>query len=223
MEYLEFDGRGGYAEVPDSQDLSVATAGQLSVAAWMRPDTLTFPSVEGSGYVHWMGKGEGSGAQGNQEWVFRMYSQGNSEGRENRISFYVFNAEGHLGVGAYVEEPVTPGEWIHVVGVADGTDIHLYKDGTLKNTQHYSGVIRPAHGPAPLRFGTRDFHSFFRGAVAQVRVWSRALSGSEVAGLFDDSVPGAGLVAEWLFMVGRDSVGQHNAAVAGATWGTDDP
>lgn len=219
MDYLVFDGVASYCEVPDSSDLSVATTGALSVAAWMRPDTLTFTSIEGSGYVYWMGKGE----HGKQEWTCRMYSQGNAEQRENRISFYVFNPGGHRGVGAYVQEPVTPGDWIHIVGVADGQDIHLYKDGVLKNTQHYSGEITPAHGSAPMRFGTRDFNSFFQGALAEIRVWNRALHPGEVNALFQGSAtPALGLVSEYLFMVGRDSADAHHAAVNGAAWGAEE-
>jgi concanavalin A-like lectin/glucanase superfamily protein len=219
MDHLQFDGITAYAEVPDSTDLSVATTGSLSVSAAIRPDTLSFRSVEGTRYVHWMGKGE----TGHQEWVLRMYSQGNTEGRENRISFYVFNPAGGRGVGAYVQEPVRPGDWIHVVGVADGTDIHLYKDGVLKNSQHYGSTITPTHGSAPLRFGTRDFRSFFQGAVAQVRIWNRALTAAEVGGLFaGNRVPHQGLVGEWLFMVGHDTSRNHNAIVRGAAWGTDD-
>src|SRR5712692_1625571 len=85
--HLQFNGTSDYVQVPDSPDFSVATTGALTVSAWMKPDTLTFPVTESTGYVYWMGKGE----SGQQEWVFRMYSQGNSENRENRISFYVFN------------------------------------------------------------------------------------------------------------------------------------
>jgi len=43
---LEFDGIDDYIEIPDSPDLSLATTGQLSVSAWIRPDVLTFPNSE---------------------------------------------------------------------------------------------------------------------------------------------------------------------------------
>src|SRR5215467_1768257 len=110
---LVFDGETNYIEIPDSPDLSVATTGQLSVAAWMRPDVLTFPISESTGYVHWMGKGE----PGHREWVFRMYNEQTTDTppRPNRISFYVFNLSGRQGIGSYVQEPVQVGEWIHIV------------------------------------------------------------------------------------------------------------
>jgi len=68
---LVFDGIDDYIEIPDSPDFSVATTGQLTVSAWIRPDVLTFPIAQSTGYVHWMGKGE----PGQREWVFRMYNE----------------------------------------------------------------------------------------------------------------------------------------------------
>jgi len=177
VQYLQFDGTSSYFEVPDSPVFSVDTSGALTVAAWMRPDTLTFPVTEGSGYVHWLVKGQVH----EHEWTFRMYSQDNTEGRENRISFYVFNPAGGRGVGSYFQDPVEAGQWIHVVGVADGERTHIYRDGRLRKSDVYSGMIAPRHGSAPLRMGSRDLASFFQGALSQVRVWSRALSDSDVA------------------------------------------
>ena len=218
MNYVQFDGNASYCEVPDSPALSVATSGSLSIAAWMRPDTLDFPVVEGSGYVHWLGKGQ----TGRQEWTFRMYSQGNSENRANRISFYVFHPDGGQGIGAYVQEPVSPGEWIHLVGVVDGALVHIYKNGDHKNAQEYGGKIAPVHGSAPVRFGTRDFHSFFQGALGEIRIWQRAISADEVMALHEgSSVPDTDLVAEYLFDLGQDSAGGHDAVVKGALWGSD--
>ena len=49
--YLQFDGDSGYVQVTDRvEDFSVREG--LTVAAWMRPDTLRFPRSEGSGYIH---------------------------------------------------------------------------------------------------------------------------------------------------------------------------
>lgn len=219
MDYLQFDGVSNYCEILDSPDLSVATTGALSVAARIRPDTLSFSSVEGSGYVHWMGKGEA----GREEWKCRMYSQDNSEGRQNRISFYVFHPEPGKGIGAYVEEPVVPGQWIHIVGTADGTYVRLYKDGAPQRPQQYGGRITPVHGAAPLRLGTCDFASYFQGALAEVRIWNRALAPDEVSALYlGRAVPSGGLVAEYRFRpLGRDGADGHDATVNGAASGSD--
>jgi hypothetical protein len=58
MSTLQFNGTASdYVEIADSADFSVATTNSLSVSAWMRPDVLTFPNYESTGYVHWLGKG----------------------------------------------------------------------------------------------------------------------------------------------------------------------
>ena len=62
--YLRFNGINEYVEIPSSDVFSVSTSGELTVSAWLRPDVLNFARSEGSGYVHWMGKGEAN----RQEW-----------------------------------------------------------------------------------------------------------------------------------------------------------
>src|SRR5581483_12350138 len=105
---LHFDGLQTYVEIPSSPNFSVGDG--LTVSAWIRPDVLTFPVEEQQGYVHWLGKG----APGNYEWVFRMYGADTTAladtnhpekgTRAGRISFYVFDASGGLGIGSYFQD-----------------------------------------------------------------------------------------------------------------------
>ena len=223
---LHFDGIHSFVEIPDSPDFSLTSTGALTVSAWIRPATLTFPCTEGRGadltkaYVHWMGKGEAH----RQEWVFRMYSQENTVGRANRISFYVFNPDGHIGVGSHFQDPdnpVRPGVWIHIVGSADDQKTYLHINGALVDSDVYAGQIQPQRGTAPLRIGTRDFGSFFEGEIREVRVWIRLLSDSEIAALFSSgTAPSNGLVAEYLLNqdVAVDTAGRHAGAISQAPW-----
>jgi len=64
---------------------------------------------------------------------------------------------------------VQAGDWIHVVGIADGQNSSIYKNGVLKQSQSYARIITPQHGTAPLRIATRDFNSFFLGASRKLR------------------------------------------------------
>jgi Concanavalin A-like lectin/glucanases superfamily len=218
--YLQFDGLDDYVEVPDSDDFSVTATGGLTIAAWIKPDTLTLPSSEGSGYVHWLGKGEPQ----QHEWTFRMYSLDNAEGRENRISFYVFNRGGGLGIGSYFQDPVTPGEWIHVVGSLDSDRTYIYRNGILRDSDQYGGTIVPENGSAPLRMGKRDGPSHLHGGLGDLRVWNRSLTAGEVAALYAaNTVPQDGLVAEWRLNEGvgriaRDTADGHDGNIIGATW-----
>jgi hypothetical protein len=228
---LIFDGEDDYIEIADSADFSAATTGQLSVSALIRPDVLTFPVSQSTGYIHWMGKGEAR----QYEWAFRMYNENTNDipPRPNRISFYLFNLVGGEGIGSYFQEAVQAGEWIHVVGTADGEQTSIFKNGEFKDCDRYTGTgpgpchnypaeqwITPVHGGAPLRIGTRDRESFFLGAIREVRIWSRALTATEVGALYSGSVSQDGLVAEYLLGqdTALDSLGEHNGVIAGASW-----
>jgi hypothetical protein len=229
-----FDGETGYVEIPDADIFSEPTTGELSVEAWIRPDSLDMPNRESSGYVHWMGKG----VSGEHEWVSRMYQQGNSEDRENRISFYSFNLSGGLGAGSYFQDDVTVGEWIHYVGTFDAVRTTIYKNGVERDSDLLSGYdIVPENGGAPVRIGTRDRNSFFQGAIARVAVYDTLLTESHAAAHFAaagadyDAVILAepSLVAyypldETSGSVAHDAKGSHDGAYQGgvalgdATW-----
>lgn len=176
-----FNGTTQYVETPDADDLSVTATGILTIEAWMRPDVLEFPSQESTGYVHWMGKGDPN----QQEYVARMYSLTNSESRPNRISGYAFNLAGGGGAGSYFQDSVSTGEWIHYVLVintlATSTTYptgytKIYKNGVQRDQDSLSGYsIVPGNGTSPLRIGTRDFASYFKGAIGKVVIYDYEL------------------------------------------------
>jgi len=172
-----FDGQSGYVEIPDSADYSQPTRGGLTVEAWLRPDSLAMPRAETGGYVHWLGKGEPH----QQEWVARMYQEGNAEGRVNRISFYAFNLMGGLGAGSYFQDPLAAGTWLHVVGRIDAVNTSIFCNGNQRDTDELSGYdIVPEHGTAPVRIGTRDLQSYFQGAISRVAIYGAPLSADTV-------------------------------------------
>jgi len=181
-----FDGQSAYVQIPDSNAWSQPTTGALTVEFWMRPDALVFPHEEGSGYVWILGKGE----PGRYEWSFRIYGQDNRESpnRGNRVGFYAYNPQGGEGAGAEFQDTVVAGQWIYVVGELTSTGVKIYRDGTLRQGPPARATlyanpayrIHMAHGSAPLRIGTRDFHSWFLGAVDEVAIYPRLLSDAEI-------------------------------------------
>lgn len=185
---IKLDGSGAYTEVPNSQMFSQPTSGQgLTVEVWMRPDRLTFAG-EAEGYVHWLGKGE----PGQQEWALRFYSKDTS--RPNRVSAYIWNLEGGLGAGAYFQDNLEPSAWIHVVACYDPGDlanpeagVSIYKNGVLRGgpttspgALYQTYQIKPTHGTAPLRLGTRDLVSFWGGGLDEIAIYPRVLTADEI-------------------------------------------
>lgn len=180
-----------YVEIPDpvGQEFSQPTSGLgLTVEVWMRPDLLTFPGQTPDPYIHWLGKGEAT----RHEWAMRFYSLDSS--RPNRISAYIWNPEGGLGAGAYFQDQLTPGQWIHIVACYEPGDqdteppagVHIYKNGEHRLGPPSSGTlyrtygIVPAHGTAPLRLATRDFGSFLTGGLDEVAVYPRVLTPDDI-------------------------------------------
>jgi hypothetical protein len=218
-------------------------ADALTVTAWIRPDVLEFPNQQESGYVYWMGKGDRSNQGGNREWAGRMYSYTTTNRTPpNRISFYVHNPEGMLGVGSHVDRPVTPGEWLYIAGVVDASRTRMYRNGAFIDCDTYRGpgtpdckifapdgnqiVVNPMSGPAPLRIGTRDKKSFFLGGMTRVRIWGRVLSADEIRRLYEsDDAPRDAIVAEFLLNADRgrqaaDTAKGNDGLIHDAAWAT---
>ncbi|WP_051367106.1 LamG-like jellyroll fold domain-containing protein [Hamadaea tsunoensis] len=183
----KFNGSTQYATIADGDYLSIPGTGQITVEAWLRPDVLQFSHQESTGYVHWMGKG----TTGQHEYAARMYSLTNSESRPNRISGYSFNLGGGLGAGSYFQDTVTAGQWIHYTLVINTTNVSgayptgytkIYKNGVLRDQDSLQDyAIVPGNGTAPFRIATRDFASYFEGAIGKVAVYNYELSGTRIA------------------------------------------
>jgi hypothetical protein len=202
---IKLSGHASYIEVPDHKAFSQPTSGHgLTVEVWVRPDVLEFQGVPGHDYIHWLGKGVQDQSH-QDEWALRFYRRTPtaepSVHRPNRISAYIFNPASGLGAGAYFEETLTAGQWIHVVACYDPGDaqspgkpgVSIYRDGVLKqgptlpnpgpnpNPTHYkSYCIMPAHGVVPLRLGTQNTKGFLTGGLDEVAIYPRVLSASEI-------------------------------------------
>jgi hypothetical protein len=188
---VRLDGRLDYIEIPSSDAFSQPASGRgLTVEAWMRPDTLTFAGQTTQSFVHWLGKGDA----GAFEWGFRFYSA-DSPTRPNRISAYIWNTSGGEGAGAYFQDTLTPGTWIHVVACYDPGDasspsagVSIYRDGMLRGNpsstraaRYASYNIEATRGAAPVRLGTRDLESFFSGTLDDIAIYPRVLDAAEIA------------------------------------------
>lgn len=192
-----------YVEIAEpadgSQAFSQPTSGMgLTVEVWMRPDVVTFAGETSEVYIHWLGKCASGSAQ--CEWGFRFYSQ-DSPTRPNRISAYIWNPAGGEGAGAYFQDQLSVGAWIHVVAVYEAGDmstdppagVHIYKNGVHRlgppspGTLYRTYGIVPANGSQPLRLGTRDAassgraaSSYLAGGLDEVAIYPRALSADEI-------------------------------------------
>lgn len=183
-----FDGISNYIEIPDQDHLSIAETKELTISVWLKLEVLNYPSTERQDYIHWMGKG----TTGQHEYTLRMYNLDSTYEpgyRPNRTSAYVFNPSGGLGAGAMFEEELFVDQWMHVVAVYDypNDSIKIYRDGRHKSRSTFSSyTIIPRNGTAPLRIGTRDFASYFKGYMDDLKIYNRALRDQEIRMLFEE-------------------------------------
>jgi hypothetical protein len=137
-----FDGSGDYIEISSSSlDLG---AGDFCVEGWIRFNTI----ADGVALVN---KG-GSGSNG---WSLYYYS--------STLYFgvpYISN----LVQGAW---SATTGVWYHLAVTRQGTDLRLFLDGALLDTQTNSDNLSSA---TPCRIGQSHSGDFFDGYIDEVRI-----------------------------------------------------
>ena len=190
---VRFDGKSAFVEIPSDKAFSLPTSGKgLTVEVWMNPKVLEFKGETNDPYVFWIGKGE----PGQYEWALPFYSRNST--RPNRISAYVFNRSGGLGAGAYVEEPLQPNEWIHIVACFDPgsknnpkAGVSIYKNGVLRGSHATQKGAALTAATTSFRKqavlgSTRDsqFHEFFAGSLDEFAIYPRVLERDRDHGSF---------------------------------------
>lgn len=164
---LNFDGSADYISVPDSEAIGGNTQSGFSVSIWLKSDIVL--STTGGGrrvlekgdcYFFLQGNGTSTGSGGMNFLVKRSDS----------------NYTADIGVA------LNSGQWYHLVGTFDGSDIKVYLDGVLKDTTSVGGDIDDDN--LPLRIGSDDGGAFFDGLVDDVRIYDRALNVTEVQTIY---------------------------------------
>ena len=121
------------------------------------------------------------------------------------VSFGV-NLDGSTTKGTTSTSPLNDGQWHHVVGVYDGYKAQIYVDGILEGESNASSSqVNIQTNDRPVMIGgNADYPGReFDGKVGEVRLWDRALSGTEIAALhnFEQILTGSeeNLVGYWNF------------------------
>ena len=156
----------GHCTVPDDPSLDVT--GEITLAAWLRPDAVTTQYVLKKALADEVDGFELSLSSGGYPFVrFNQASSGNDY-RINANSDYPSN-----GV-----------DWMHVAATYDGSRIRLYVNGILEQTAEITFAIGTndlAVGLGSQEDGIRPF----LGAMDDLRIYDRALTGTEVSDLVE--------------------------------------
>lgn len=104
--------------------------------------------------------------------------------------------------GSYKEPTasIQAGQWVHAVGVVDGSAVKLYVNGKLVSQIAANGGVKYPSGEGAKNFliggdsdGSNGGSSYADGYVSFARIYDRALSEAEIAALNDQAFDGAEL------------------------------
>jgi glycerophosphoryl diester phosphodiesterase len=97
----------------------------------------------------------------------------------NQLRFKAATSGGAARPGINAADLKT-GEWLHIVGVYDGTNAKIYMNGILKSTLPLTGTVNKGQVATLGKSGT----SFFSGKIDNVQIFKKALTYQEVSDLY---------------------------------------
>jgi hypothetical protein len=146
---------------------------ELSLAAWIKAESVGHdPRI--------IAKSAGPQLQ-DMYWLLEI-----DDGPPHRLGFRVHSAG---SVARLTGGLVEVGQWMHAVGVYDGRLMRLYQNGVEVGRQAKDGALRLGASSVWIGNSPTDASRPFVGLIDEVRVYGRALSASEVEGLYSAQSP----------------------------------
>ena len=162
-----FDGSGSYVNIPNSPLLD-SFSNSISVELWLKANDTSANS-------DW----QGIVTKGNGAWAVQATTGAKT------VSF---GMTGPSPSGVTGSRNVKDGQWHHVAGVYDGTNIYLYVDGTLDASTPASGNIVQNSYPMTIGCNGQGVYGypgyFYNGSIDEVSLYHRALSASEIQTIY---------------------------------------
>ena len=160
---FSFDGVSSYVSIPDSPSLDTCVSG-ITVETWIKLNQLTADP-------DW----EGIVTKGNTSW--RLMATAGAK------TVY-FAATGASPEDVYGSRNVRDGQWHHVAGVYDGTNMSLYVDGTLDVSRAATGSISQNSSPVYIGGNVAMTGYIFDGLIDEASIYNRALTASEIQAIY---------------------------------------
>ena len=176
---LNFNGSLGYVDAGDDASLNLTNS--ITIEAWVKPATAQeICWVDpGPGNVGIASKVEKSIGSANWSWQLRYGSPENC-----RLGFQ-FHEAGAGSKWVTAKEDLTSGQWYHLAGTFDETDIKFYLNGELKDTNTLTAIAGYLNKLLIASDGWSEFTGYFNGSVDEFRVFNRALDAAEIKAIFE--------------------------------------
>ena len=171
---LSFDGVDDYVDCGNDESLNITD--EITIEAWVKR-AGDFPTNNIGNIVWRHNYGARTG--------YRLFAYTNG-----RVRFAVGNGSNiyYAGTGYPLS---TIGEWVHVVGVFDGSYVKLYINGQFNDEVQFSGSFVEADCNLLISQGAETFN----GTIDEVRIYNRALSEEEIRYHYNHGRP----LAHWRF------------------------
>jgi len=170
---LSFDGVDDYVQVSQPSDLPTG-ADPFTLSVWFNLDGLSNPNgQENMNFITW-----GNDSTDNKN-AFRTHSVNNT-GDANGYKHYFWSNDLTIEVG------LSTGTWYHAVVTYDGSTRIIYHNGSQVASDTAGSV---SVNGTDVYFGIRGTTKAgpFYGALGEIRIYNRALSGAEVTELYESA------------------------------------
>ncbi len=202
---LDFDGTDDQVTVPNASNL-IANASGISLGFWVYPTTSSTGWPDFDGYA-------GFRNDVNADFYILQLGSNNVEAR-------LRNSSGSVYTITY-NSSLNLNTWNHLVLTYDGTTLSLYHDGAFAASTPASGSI--SNTSEALNIGYTPFtgnNFYFDGQLDDLGLWSRALSSSDVATLYNACGPDlSDATLELSYDFNQGTAGGSNGSISSLTDG----
>lgn len=184
---LYFRGAGLGDDLVEVTNWSAARNGTMTLSAWVLPDVNTNQAAIVGG---------GAGSDGVGQFTFMQRAGGGLVATVQSSS--------HTPYVVSDATPLPTNAWQHVVVVADGTTVTLYRNGARVVAAGYDGTLLQVTNllslGARLTANDTSADSLWQGKIDDVAYWTRGLSATEVFELFAAGSSGSPVTAADAFV-----------------------
>jgi hypothetical protein len=154
---IELNGTNDYIDCGNNASFDITEA--ITVSAWV--NTSDSGNGEHNPFV----------AKGDHSYAIKHADN-------NSIQFFIYDG-GWITANAQVDSSFD-GDWHHVAGTFDGSEVKLYIDGGIRATTAHVGTIETSIHNLTIGTNSEEVSRFYNGAIDEVRIYNRALSEGEI-------------------------------------------
>ncbi len=171
--YGTFGATGDRVQVEDTTVLNEVST-ELTISVWLLP-------VTGSSVVDWVAAVMKTSTE-NWDDGFGL---ANNAADNTSIKFFV------NGIGNSVSTALDMDTWNHIVGVYDGANLRIYKNGVEIQNTPYSNTITAVNNTLFIGNDLGDqYDDKWLGSIDEVKVWNYALTATEVQDIYNNESAG---------------------------------